>query len=153
MTPDQQTHAPTRSAAAQKAALVEAEARCKAQGQTWTAPRRRTYELLLAAPEPRTAYELIAGLKPGARYVGPPTVYRALDFLVAMGLAHRVESRKAYLACTAPGDPHAAAFLICECCGRADELVHHLDDWGLAPAGFVVRSVILEIRGECRACR
>ena len=139
--------------AAQKAALAEAEARCEARGQTWTAPRRRTYELLLAAATPRTAYELMAALKRGARYVGPPTVYRALDFLVAMGLAHRVESRKAYVACAAPDDPHAAAFLICDRCGRTDELFRHLDDWGPAPAGFVVRAVTLEIRGDCPACR
>jgi len=95
----------------------------------------------------------MAGLKRGAQYGGPPTVYRALDFLVAMGLVHRVETRKAYLACAAPGDPHAAAFLICDRCGRTDELLHHLDDWGPAPAGFVVRSIILEIRGDCPAYR
>ncbi|TAL36233.1 MAG: transcriptional repressor [Phenylobacterium sp.] len=153
MTTDQDAPRPMRSATAHKAALAEAEARCKARGEAWTPPRCPTYELLLAAAGPRTAYELMAGLKRGARYVGPPTVYRALDFLLAIGLAHRVESRKAYLACAAPGDPHTAAFLICDRCGRTDELLHHLDDWGPAPAGFVVRAVTLEIRGDCPACR
>lgn len=153
MTTDQHLSEPMRSAAAQKAALAEAEARCKARGAAWTPPRRRTYELLLAAAAPRTAYELMESYKTGRRHAAPPTVYRALDFLVAIGLAHRVESRRAYLACAAPGDPHAAAFLICDGCGRTDELLHHLDDWGPAPAGFVVRSISLEIRGTCPVCR
>lgn len=150
--PEKDPRRPLRSAAAQKTALVEAEARCKAQGEAWTAPRRGIYEVLLAAEDPRTAYELMAAYKRGHRPAAPPTVYRALDFLVGIGLAHRVESRKAYLACTAPAAPHAAAFLLCDVCGRTDELPHHLDDWGPAPAGFVVRSISLEIRGICPAC-
>lgn len=152
MSKAQRNPTPIRSAAAQRAALVEAEAQCKARGQAWTAPRRKTYELLLAAGAPRTAYDLIAGLKRGAHYVGPPTVYRALDFLVAMGLAHRVETRKAYVACAIPVDPHAAAFLICEACGRADEQPLDLDTLRPDAGGFALRSAIVEIRGTCAAC-
>ncbi len=144
---------PLRSAAAQKTALAEAEARCEAQGEAWTAPRRQVYEVLLAAEDPRTAYELMAACKRGRRPAAPPTVYRALDFLVGIGLAHRVESRKAYMACTAPDAPHAAGFLLCDVCGRTDELVHDLESWGPLPSDFLVRTSLLEIRGTCPCCR
>jgi Fur family zinc uptake transcriptional regulator len=133
--------------------LVEAEVRCKAQGEAWTAPRCRIYEVLLAAEDPRTAYELMAAYKRGRRPAAPPTVYRALDFLVGIGLAHRVESRKAYLACTAPAAPHAAAFLLCDVCGRTDELMHDPEDWGPPPSDFLVRTSLLEIHGTCSRCR
>jgi Fur family zinc uptake transcriptional regulator len=91
-----------RSAAAQTAALAEAEAGCKVRGQIWTAPSRRTYELLLAAGAPRAAYELMGELKRGGQYVGPATGYCALDFLIAMGVAHRAETRKGAVICGRP---------------------------------------------------
>lgn len=154
MTQDHDSLRPPRSIAAQQAALAEAGARCKAQGEAWTSPRRRIYVLLLAAGTPQTAYDLIESHKRRQhRYVGPPTVYRALDFLVAVGLAHRVESRKAYVACAAPDAPHAASFLICDACGRADELPQDLHQWDQAAAGFQVRCAIFELRGSCAACR
>ena len=151
--PEKDPHRPLRSAAAQKAALAEAEARCKARGEAWTAPRGRVYELLLAADGPRTAYELMEAYKRGRRPAAPPTVYRALDFLAGMGLAHRVESSKAYMACTAPNAPHVAGFLLCDVCGRTDELLHSLDGWTPPDSDFVVRSSLLEIHGACPACR
>lgn len=108
--------------------------------------------MLLASEDPRTAYELMAGYKRGRRPAAPP-VYRALDFLVGVGLAHRVESRKAYLACTAPDAPHAAGFLLCDVCGRTDELVHDLESWGPLRSDFLVRTSLLEIHGTCSGCR
>ena len=53
----------------------------------------------------------------------PITVYRALDFLMANGLVHRIESRNAYLACAHDHDAAAlVAFLICERCGSVGEI-------------------------------
>ena len=151
--PEKDPRRPLRLAAAQRTALAEAEARCKAQGESWTAPRSRIYELLLAAEKPRTAYELMEAYKRGRRPAAPPTVYRALDFLVGVGLAHRVESSKAYTACTAPDSPHIAGFLLCDVCGRTDELTHSLDGWQPPSSDFVVRTSLLEIHGTCSACR
>lgn len=95
----------------------------------------------------------MAAYKRGRRPAAPPTVYRALDFLVSIGLAHRVESRKAYVACTAPDAPYAAGFLLCDVCGRTDELMHAAEGWGPLPSDFLVRTSLLEIRGTCPGCR
>jgi len=51
----------------------------------------------------------------------PPTVYRALEFLERLGFAHRIESLNAYVPCRLDGESHRAAFLICDCCGAAQE--------------------------------
>ncbi len=143
-------------------ALHRAEARIAALGQRWTAPRRRVYELLVRHGRPVKAYDLMA-LFGAARAAKPPTVYRALEFLESCGLAHRIPSLNAYLACghaghdeaAGPGAGHAAAFLICDCCGGADEFAPDvLAAASLAAAGrgFRPREVSLEVRGRCGRC-
>ncbi|MCA3728231.1 MAG: transcriptional repressor [Phenylobacterium sp.] len=136
-------------------ALDEAEVRCTAARERLTAPRRRVLELLLSSDAPLKAYDMIAAFGGDGAPAKPPTVYRALDFLEKLGFAHRIESLNAYVPCRIEGGAHRAAFLICECCGAAREFEPALDA-GLsaaAEAGYSVRSLTLEARGLCPACR
>jgi len=142
------------SAGALTHALDDAEQRCLDADERLTGPRRRVLELLLAADGPVKAYDLIAGF--GAEAAKPPTVYRALEFLERLGFAHRLESLNAYVACRRAGDRHAAAFLICDCCGATAEFEPNLGgevEQAGAARGYQVRSVTLEARGLCGACR
>lgn len=135
-----------------RAALVAAEARCLTAGERWTTPRARVLQLLLEAAGPVRAYELVSAFSPGA-YTHPPTVYRALDFLTANGLAHHLETENRYVACARPGAPHDAQFLICEACS-------HIDEYPFSPPrnvtaaadAFLVRRWVVELRGLCPAC-
>jgi len=141
--------------AALNAALAAAEARCAESQDRLTAPRRRVLELLLGAEGPQKAYDLIAAFGPGGEAAKPPTVYRALEFLERLGFAHRIESLNAYVPCRHDAAEHRAAFLICECCGAAEEFQPDFDA-GLAAArkaGYQVRAVTLEARGLCAACQ
>ncbi len=140
------------------AELTAADARCLGAGQKLTPPRRRVLELLLEAGQPVKAYDLIAGFAVGAP-AKPPTVYRALEFLSKQGFAHRIESLNAYVACrhsAAEGaDNHAAAFLICDCCGATREIDPAVLDSIQAAAGardFTVRNVTIEAHGLCGDC-
>lgn len=131
-----------------------AETRVAEAGGKWTEPRRRVYELLLEAGTPVKAYDLMEAYSED-RTAKPPTVYRALDFLETAGLVHRIASLNAFVACEADDPTHAAAFLICDCCGAAEEFE---PDFGpqlaaAQAAGYAVRSVTLEARGLCSACR
>ncbi len=135
--------------------LIEAEALCESRGGKLTPLRKKVLTLLLASPAPAKAYDLLDQLgKDGS--AKPPSVYRSLDFLLEMGLAHRVESLNAFVACGHWGHGHAAVFLICETCGAAGEL--HADDSvarlakEVANAGFTMRNAIIEVRGKCAAC-
>lgn len=135
-------------------ALEAAEARCSANQERLTAPRRRVLELLLSADAPLKAYDLIATYGAQGEAAKPPTVYRALEFLERLGFAHRIESLNAYVPCRIEGG-HAAAFLICDCCGEAAEFE---PDFGpqlaaAEAAGYQVRQVTLEARGLCAGCR
>jgi Fur family zinc uptake transcriptional regulator len=135
-------------------ALSTAETRCADTQERLTTPRRRVLELLLAADAPLKAYDLIAAFGDQGEPAKPPTVYRALDFLERLGFAHRIESLNAYVPCRIEGG-HAAAFLICDCCGEAAEFEPDLSAQ-LAAAeatGYAVRAITLEARGLCAACR
>jgi len=137
------------------AALVAAEALCSERGETWTTPRKRIYELLLRSPKPISAYDLLAAASKPGKFVHPPTVYRALDFLIGLGLAHRVTGDSTFVACSEPGRPHAPQLLICDCCGRSAEAA--FDETSVrqaaARSGFVVSTVFTEARGLCFDCR
>jgi Fur family transcriptional regulator, zinc uptake regulator len=139
--------------AALVAALGSAEARCAAEQERLTAPRRRVLELLLEAEAPLKAYDLIAAF--GDEPAKPPTVYRALEFLERLGFAHRIESLNAYVPCRMEAERHSAAFLICECCGAAQEFEPDFarELAAAEQAGYAVRSVTLEARGLCAECR
>lgn len=136
-------------------ALGAAESKCAETQERLTPPRRRVLELLLEAHGPLKAYDLIAAFGEGGEPAKPPTVYRALEFLERLGFAHRIESLNAYVPCRLDAEGHSAAFLICDCCGTAEEFE---PDFGpqlaaAEAAGYAVRSVTLEARGLCSACR
>jgi Fur family zinc uptake transcriptional regulator len=138
-----------------KAAMAMARDRCVAANQRWTAQRQRAFELLLEAGGPIKAYDILAQFKAGA-HTAPPTVYRALDTLVSLGLAHRIASLNAYTACSVDAQGHSASFLICDCCGAAEEIA--------TPAGGVLEAIrvqsdfspsriTIEAHGRCKACQ
>lgn len=144
------------SGAALARALDSATARCSERGERMTEPRRRVLELLLAAGEPVKAYDLIAAYGRDGEAAKPPTVYRALDFLERQGLAHRIASISAYVACQAGEAAHAAAFLICDCCGATEEVetgpLFNLDA-AASRSGYEIVRTTVEGHGLCAACR
>ena len=136
--------------------LAQAEALLDARGQKLTAIRRKVLELLSESGEPSKAYDLIGKLD-GQGAPKPPTVYRALDFLQEHGLAHKIESLNAYVACGHASHSHSAVFLICNDCGGAEEL-HSVDTSQAlaaetAAAGFMLTHATIEARGVCRGCQ
>jgi Fur family zinc uptake transcriptional regulator len=136
-------------------ALGEAERRCVATQERLTSPRRRVLELLLEAHAPLKAYDLIAAFGEDGEPAKPPTVYRALEFLERLGFAHRIESLNAYVPCRIDGQSHRAAFLICDCCGAAQEFEPDFSAQLEAAnaAGYALQSITLEARGRCPACQ
>ena len=137
-------------------AIQEADLRLTAEGERMTAARLRVLELLLAAGEPVKAYDLIARFGEDGQPAKPPTVYRALEFLERKGLAHRIASISAYVACTSGSIDHAAAFLICDCCGATAEVSAPVaDDLGRAAeaAGYAIVRTTIEAHGRCPACQ
>ena len=124
-------------------------------GERMTAARLRTYEMILEAAGPVKAYDLIDRFHPEGA-AKPPTVYRALSFLEAMGLIHRIESLNAFVACDHGDGAHTAGFLLCTCCGHSEE-ISALDAEALRhradSAKFKIERITLEVRGLCQHCQ
>lgn len=138
-------------------ALSKAEALCRARGARLTPMRRKVLELLWQRHEPFGAYDLLKALGKDDTRVMPPTVYRALEFLQAQGLVHRIEVKNAYVGCAQPDLPHAGQFLICKECGVAAEMQSASVDAAVLDAAeahdFEVESQTVEITGTCPNCR
>jgi Fur family zinc uptake transcriptional regulator len=140
-----------------EAALARAQRICATRGARLTPVRRRVLELILQSDQPAGAYALLAELQRGRGKLGPPTVYRALEFLLAHRLVHKIETSSAFIACRDVEHPHHSQFMICEDCGATDEIqdeaiVQSLRQLGEG-RGFAVERQIIEARGWCQACR
>ena len=143
-------HAP-----AERVAL--AESLCGARGARLTPLRRQILELLWESGRPTGAYELIEALKlRDSRPVGPPTIYRALEFLMSQGLVSRIESRNAYVPCAHPERRHGCLFFICSNCGVSVELedqrLERLITEDAALIGFRATRRVIEVEGTCMNC-
>lgn len=138
--------------------LEQAEATCDQRGTRLTELRRAVLGLILDAPGPTGAYDLLDRLRARRGTAAPPTVYRALDFLQEQGFVHRIQSLSAFVGCVEEhGHRHPAQFLICRVCGQAIEiedhgLAHALDD-AAAKVGFTVSGATIEAVGVCGGCR
>ncbi len=139
-------------------AITHAERVCARRAQKFTPIRRHVLQALLAGHRPLGAYEIIDALAKSMPRPAPITVYRALDFLMANGLVHRIESRNAFLACAQDHDDTAmVAFLICDRCGAVGEipaapLAKSLNAAARA-SGFAPKLSVLEISGLCAHCQ
>ena len=130
---------------------------CAERGGRLTALRRRIVDLMRRANRPLGAYDLLEALRDGqATAVGPPTVYRALNFLMAYGLVTKIESRNAYVLCAHPTRDHHCLFFICTCCGTSIELedaaIEHRLIWRAGGLSFNVSRSIVEVEGTCGSC-
>lgn len=139
-------------------ALSEADTLCEHKGLRLTALRRRVLELVWQSHKPLGAYDILGVLsEQDGRRAAPPTVYRALDFLLENGLVHRIASLNAFIGCVHPEHAHQGQFLICRECHIAVELEQHSISEAIvtsaADVGFRVETQTVEVVGLCSACQ
>ncbi|MGF6652334.1 Fur family zinc uptake transcriptional regulator [Paraburkholderia youngii] len=141
----------------QEAALALAEQYCRERGEKLTPIRRKVLELLLNSGRATKAYSLLDEMRqihPGS---APPTVYRALDFLLSAGLVHRIESINAFTVCHDLTQCQHGILVVCQQCGSVTELhqpklrqalIAQIED-----AGYRLASDEIELKGLCAACQ
>ncbi|MEZ5912968.1 MAG: transcriptional repressor [Paracoccaceae bacterium] len=140
----------------EETALAAAEAQCAASGARFTPVRRAVLEILLREHRAFGAYEILDRLREAGFGSQPPVAYRALEFLVGQGLAHRVEKLNAFIACAHPGASHDPGFMICRQCQavaetRGEARAGALDSAAEA-TGFVIERTVVEAEGLCPRC-
>jgi len=133
------------------------ELSCLRQGFHLTPLRRRVLDVFSLSDAPLGAYAILEELsRREGKQVAPPTVYRALDFFLDHGFVHRIESLNAYAPCEHLDHAHHGLLLICETCGRSEEIedTEAIDAVAAtaAKAGFGLSRVMIEAKGMCRRC-
>jgi Fur family transcriptional regulator, zinc uptake regulator len=137
--------------------MARAEQQCLTGNARLTPHRRRVLEIVAAGHAAIGAYDIIDRLSHAEGHAPAPiSVYRALEFLLRLGLVHRVESLNAYVACPSAGGLHAAQFLICRRCRTVAEMnspvIEEAIAAGAESAGFAVTAPVVEIGGLCHSC-
>src|SRR5271154_7251317 len=135
----------------------QVQAACAGRGLQMTPLRRSILAILGESSAPLGAYAIIEALsKREGKPIAPPTVYRTLEFFLAHGFLHKIESRNAFARCEHLGHAQQGVLILCEKCGRSDEI----EDQSVALAlqetvdrvGFHARRRMLEMGGLCRDC-
>ncbi|UJF19550.1 zinc uptake transcriptional repressor Zur [Vibrio sp. SS-MA-C1-2] len=138
--------------------ITTAQALCQQRGVRLTAQREQVLSLLLQEKSAISAYDLLDKLKEIEPNAKPPTVYRALDFLLSQGFVHKVESTNSYICCCSIGhDQHCSQLLICDSCGYVqechyDQLAQMLNHQA-QQTGFKIYHHVIETHGLCQSCQ
>ena len=136
--------------------IAAAEAHCQAEGLRFTPVRRKALKILLQEHRALGAYEMLDRLRDAGFGSQPPVAYRALEFLVANGFAHKIERLNAFIACAHPGASHSPAFMICRICESVAEAQSSPARGALGEAaratGFRIERTVVEATGICPAC-
>lgn len=137
-------------------ALSAADALCVARGLRFTPVRRKALEILLQDHRAMGAYAILDRLREEGFGSQPPVAYRALDFLVANGLAHKIERLNAFIACVHTHHSHTPAFMICRSCDAVAEALSTTARGVLHEAahatGFHIERTVIEAEGICPTC-
>ena len=131
--------------------IQQAEQYCQENGLNFTPVRRKVLEILLQKNTAIGAYEILDLLREAGFKNQPPVAYRALEFLVQNGFAHKIEQLNSFIGCMHPGKDHSPAFMICRNCDSVSEeeaLTRNFSVSQIASkAGFTVEKAVIEARG------
>lgn len=142
-------------------ALATARQLCKENQVKLTPVREQVFTIVWQSHKPLGAYAILEQLTDkqalGQRRMAPPTVYRALEFLQANGLVHRIALLNAYIGCCTPARAHQSHFLICQHCDATVETpagdISRAIAQSAAQAQFEVKRECVEIIGVCPSCQ
>ncbi len=136
--------------------MREVERASRERGLRLTPLRKEVLELLAIEHKPVKAYDLLDRLREKHGNAAPPTIYRALDFLLENGFIHKLESINAFVSCHHPAEAHQVPFLICDVCSSAqevcDERVAELIKAQARSLGFRPQAQTIEVHGVCKRC-
>lgn len=141
-----------------KSLLEHVSGLCEARGVRFTPQRKRVFELICSSKSASSAYYLLEKLKESEPQAKPPTIYRALDFLLEQGFIHKVESNNSFISCCLCGqNKHYSQLLICDQCGNVIELqddnLTTLLNGNAEKHGFKITNHVIETHGTCRSCQ
>lgn len=140
--------------ASQTTLINQVRALCAKRKLRFTETRRKVLTRLIKEKTPCKAYTLLQHMT--ATQTQPTSVYRALDFLLQHGFAHKIHSQNGYVACLHPQRAHDCHFLICRHCRAVEECCSptaaRAIDGIVKKNAFQKPQAVLEIYGICKKC-
>lgn len=137
-------------------ALEQAQLVCDENDSRFTSLRKRVLKLIWARHEPVKAYDLLSELQKVDKAAKPSTIYRTLDFLLELGLVHKIHRQNAYVGCVNPKEDRPYFFLVCINCHKVtekhDEEYYKLVKNITKKHQFKMRDTSFEIEGLCNNC-
>jgi Fe2+ or Zn2+ uptake regulation protein len=141
-----------------QAYVEHALARLKESGLRITEPRKQVVQVLASTRKPLGAYAIKDRVVENGGKIDVVSVYRILNALADIGLAHHIGAVDGYLACTAGhAHEHETQHLICKSCGCVEEIdipgdaMKAIDSAG-KKGGFKRVRARVEVLGTCSHC-
>jgi Fur family zinc uptake transcriptional regulator len=128
----------------------------QAQGYKATKPRKLVLEVLAGTEKPLSPYDIQGILRTRGKHLNHVTIYRILNLLCHLNLAHRMLSSGGFVKCSLDAGEGCHRFMVCQDCGAIQEFA----DQGLCQGenefaqnlGFHTRYHISEFSGLCSHC-
>ncbi|MDA0915806.1 MAG: Fur family transcriptional regulator [Proteobacteria bacterium] len=130
---------------------------CRSNKLGFTDIRKLVFEIIIKNNKPIKAYQILDEIRNITNKPShPPTVYRAIDFLIENGFVHKLNSINSFVGCFHPKTHEECYFLICkkcnlyqECCD--DSLKDRISKTAIHN-NFEISNTTLEIEGHCLDC-
>jgi len=128
----------------------------QAQGYKATNPRKLVLEVLENTEKPLSPYDIQRILHTQGKYLNHVTIYRILDLLCRLNLAHKMLSSGGFVRCSLDAIEGCHRFMVCQHCGAirefADiELCQEENDFARG-FGFHTEHHLSEFSGLCSRC-
>ena len=138
-----------------RTALELAKEFCDSNNLRLTEIRQTVLGLVWKSHKPIKAYDILKDIK-GVGSEKPPTVYRAINFLLENGLIHKINSQQSYIGCEHPNLHKQCYFLSCNKCGETSECcsveMDKMFKKALKKEKFNQSDIVCEISGVCSSC-
>lgn len=136
--------------------INQVEKICAENGLRFTKIRKAVLEIIWESHRPIKAYDILTKISNINYSEKPPTVYRALDFLMENGFVHKINSLNSYVGCSHPNEHSDCYFIICSICNEVqeccDSTITKTIKKILNKNTFKHDYIALEVNGQCNYC-
>jgi Fur family zinc uptake transcriptional regulator len=129
----------------------------RSKGYRITEPRKHVLKVLAEAQRPVSPYDIQKILEGSGEHLNHVTIYRILDLLCLLNLAHRVSSLGGFVRCTLGEGAGCHRFVICRQCGAFHEFAERAlcdeENEITRDLGFYTEQHLAESVGLCCNCK
>jgi len=129
----------------------------RANGYKVTQPRKQVLRVLDETSEPVSPYEIQKILEGSGKHLNHVTIYRILDLLCDLNLAHKVLLLNGFVKCSLGKKEGCHRFMVCRECGAlkefADKALCEEENEIAQDLGFHSEQHFSEFSGVCSNCK